>query len=64
MQSDPQQKSYRWDIECNPNKYMSNAPGGMLLTPTEKFFIFLFSGWDVVCLCIHWVVQDTNNILS
>jgi hypothetical protein len=27
MQSNPQQKSYKWDIEYNPHKYMSNNPG-------------------------------------
>ena len=34
------------------------------LIPTEKLFLFLFSRWDhhdVVCLCIHWVVQNTKQ---
>jgi hypothetical protein len=26
------------------------------LIPTEKLLLFLFSRWDVLCLCIHWVV--------
>ena len=31
------------------------------LIPTENFFLFLFSRWEVVCLCIHWVVQNTKQ---
>lgn len=23
-------------------------------------FLFIFSRWDVVCLCIHWEAQDTK----
>jgi len=26
-----------------------------------KSFLFLFSSWDVVCPCIHWVVQNTKQ---
>ena len=29
------------------------------LIPTTKLLLFLFSRWDVVCLCIHWVVRET-----
>ena len=29
--------------------------------PTEKLLLSLFSKWDVVCLCIHWVVQNTKQ---
>jgi hypothetical protein len=31
------------------------------LIPTEKLLLFLFSRWDVVCLYIHWVVQNTKQ---
>ena len=29
--------------------------------PTEKLLLFLFSRWVAVCLCIHWVVQNTKQ---
>jgi hypothetical protein len=62
MQPDPQQKSYRQDMNTTPK-----IIGALLLVvcwlllppshliPTEKL-LFLSSRWDVVCLCIHWVV--------
>jgi len=56
----------RRDIEQNPRKYLSNTPGGVqastshYLIPTKKL-LFFFSTWDVVCLCIHWVVQNTKQ---
>ena len=31
------------------------------LIPTVKFLLFLSSRWDFVCLCIHWVVQNTTT---
>jgi len=31
------------------------------LIPTETLLLFLFSRWDVVCLCIHWGVQNTKH---
>ena len=31
------------------------------LAPTENFLMFFFSRWDVVCLCIHWVVRNTKQ---
>ena len=31
------------------------------LIPTEKLLLILFSRWDVVCVCIHWVVQNTKQ---
>jgi len=46
---------------------MSNTPGGAQASasqqpdPPEKFLLFLFSRWGVVCLCIHWVVQNTKQ---
>ena len=35
-----------------------------LLIPIEKLLLYLFSKWDILCLCIHWVVQSTKHILS
>ena len=29
--------------------------------PTTWPPLYLFSRWDVVCLCIHWVVQNTKQ---
>jgi hypothetical protein len=53
MQSDLLQKDIqmRRDIECNPQKYLSNTPGGVAgfclptdhQIPTEKLLAFLFS---------------------
>ena len=55
-------------IKHNPQKYLSNTPGVCRLLPpnhlirTENLFLFLFSRWDVVCLCIHWVaVQNIKQ---
>ena len=31
------------------------------LIPTEKLLLMLFSRCDVVCLCIHWVVQNIKH---
>jgi hypothetical protein len=31
------------------------------LIPSRKLLLIQFSGWDVVCLCIHWVVQNTKQ---
>jgi hypothetical protein len=33
------------------------------LIPTEKLLLLLFSRFDVVCLCTHWVVQNTTFFL-
>jgi len=50
----------RRDIEHNPYKYLSNTPGGVQASASQlKNFSYNFSRWDVVCLCIHWVVQNT-----
>ena len=57
----------RWNIEHNPYKYLSNTPGGVQasvpnhLTPIKKLLLLLLSRWDVVCLCIHWMVQNTKQ---
>jgi len=67
MQLDPQQnhtdETRHWII---PHKFLSNIPGGVQASGTEldphwKPFLILFSRWDVVCLCIHWVVQNTKQ---
>ena len=56
----------RQGIERNPHKYLSNTPGGVQASasqppdPHKKTRLF-FSRWDVVCFCIHWVVQNTNQ---
>jgi len=60
---------YRWDETLNTTPTTiwaillvvcrllhSNHP-----TPTGKHLIYIFSRWDVVCLCIHWVVQNTKH---
>jgi len=62
----------RRDIGHNPHNYLSNTSGGMQTSasqppdcspiPTLKvFFYFNSPGWDVVRLCIHWVVQNTKQ---
>jgi len=63
MLSDQQQKSQmRQDIEHNPHKYLSNTPGGAQvsvsqpLDPHWKAFPLLLSRWNVVRLCINWVM--------
>jgi hypothetical protein len=69
MQSEPQQKimQMRWDIAYNPHKYRSNTPGGVQTSASQppdphwKASLILFSRWDVVCYCIHWVVQNTKQ---
>jgi len=33
------------------------------LIPNGKPLLLICSRWDVVCLCIHRVVQDTKNII-
>jgi len=49
----------------NHHKYLGNTPGDVqaFASPTEKLLLFLFFMWDVVCLCIHWVVQNTKHPL-
>jgi len=57
----------RQDIKHNPYKYLSNTlvvckllhPNHLI--PNGKHIIILFSEWDVVCLCIQWVVQNTKH---
>jgi hypothetical protein len=57
----------RWDIEYNPQKYLSNFPGGVQASASQppdphwKTFRVFFSRWGVVCLCIHCVVQNTKQ---
>ena len=57
----------RRDIENNPHKYLGNTPGGVQASASQppdphwKAFPLLFSRWNVVCLCIHWVVQKKQN---
>jgi hypothetical protein len=60
-----EQKSYRRDETLNttPTNVWAILVVCRLLPPNhlipiEKLFI-LFSRWDVVCLCIHWMVQNT-----
>ena len=54
----------RRDIE---HKYPSYTPGGVQasasqpLNPHWKASLILFSRRDVVCLCIHWMVQNTKQ---
>ena len=31
------------------------------LIPIEKPPLFVFSRWDVMCLCMHWAVQNTKQ---
>jgi len=69
MQSDPQQKLFRWDetskttptsiwatllVVCRP------LPPNHLI-PTEKLLLSYCFRWDVVCLCIHRVVPNTKQ---
>jgi len=67
MQSDPQQKSYRQDIEHNSLNFLSNTPGGVQGSASQppdphwETYLISFSRWNVVCLCIHWVVQNTKQ---
>ena len=71
MQSDPQQKLYRWDETSNTTP--TNIWAILLvcrllppnhLIPTEKFLLFLFSRWDVcTSASIGWC-RTQNNILS
>ena len=73
MHSDPQQKSHRRDetlnttsqniwaillVECRLMPPNHLAPW---MIPTEKLLLFLYSRWDVVCLCVQWVVQNTKQ---
>jgi hypothetical protein len=58
----------RRDIEYNSHKYMSNTPGGVQVLPPndliliERPLLFLFLRWmDVVCLCVHGVLQNTKH---
>jgi hypothetical protein len=66
MQSDPQQKSYRWDEILNTTPQISEQNSWWLcwLLPPfyliENSFLFIFSRWDVVCLRIHRMVQNTK----
>ena len=59
----------RRDFNHNPQKYLSNTPGGVHASafqppdPHWKAFLFLFSSWDVVNLFTHWVVQNTKRTL-
>ena len=69
MQPDPQQKSYRQDMNTTPK-----IIGALLLVvcwlllppshliPTEKLPLSLFSRRDAVCLCcIHLVLQNIQK---
>jgi len=59
----------RRDLKHNPQKYLSNTPGGVQASafqppdPHWKAFLFLISSWDVVYLFTHWVVQNTKRTL-
>ena len=63
------QKPYSWDKTLNTtptNIWATLLIMCMLLPPnhlilTEKPLLFLSSRWDVVCLCIHWVLQNTKQ---
>ena len=63
-----QQNSYRWDETLNTTPQNIWAillvvcrplPPNHLI-PNEKSFLFVFSRWDVVCLCIHWAAVTTS----
>ena len=67
MQSDPRQNNT--DEAYETLNTTPTIPGHMLLVvcrllppnhliPTEMLLLFLISRWDVVCLCIHWMVQN------
>jgi len=71
MQSDPRQNNT--DEAYETLNTTPTIPGHMLLVvcrllppnhliPTEMLLLFLFSRWDVVCLCIHWVVHNTKQL--
>jgi len=45
----------------NPYKYSCNTFGGAQASAIKKLFLICFSRWDVLCLCIHWVVQNTKQ---
>jgi hypothetical protein len=55
------------DTERNPQTYLRNTPGVctglclLTLDPHGKAFHILLFRWNVVWLCIHWVVQDTKQ---
>ena len=69
MQSNPQQKSYRWDETLNTTPTYVWAVLLLVcrllppnhLPPTENLLLFLIPRWDVVCPCIHWVAQKTKQ---
>jgi len=63
-------KSYRWEkaLDKPPkNTWAILLVVCRLLPPnpppisTDKLLLFFFSRWDVVCLCIHRVVQNTKQ---
>jgi hypothetical protein len=68
MQSDPQQKSYRWDetlITTPTNIWaillaMCRPLPPNHLIPTKKPLLLCSSG-RMLCLCIHWLVQNTEQ---
>jgi hypothetical protein len=68
MQSDLQQKPYKWDetlITTSTNIWAIHLVVCRLLPPnhlppTEKLHWFIISRWDVVCFWIHWLVQNTK----
>jgi len=67
MQSNLRQRSYRWDRTSNttPTNIWAMLlvvfrllPPNQHPIPTEKLPLIWFFRWDVVCLCIHWVMQN------
>jgi hypothetical protein len=57
----------RCNNELKSQLYSSKTSGGVagLCIPATRFplksFSYFFSRWDVVCLCIQWVVQNTKQ---
>jgi hypothetical protein len=53
----------RRDNKHNPYKYLSNTSGGVQASasPLKSFLFLFYSRQDIVCLCIHWVVQNTEQ---
>jgi hypothetical protein len=60
----------RQDIEHNPQKYLSNSPGGVQalppnhLIPTEKLLVFYFPGGMLRVSASIGRCRTQNNILS
>jgi hypothetical protein len=58
---------HSWQAYCNQIRNQ-NYPRHWIHPPQKQHswsplenFSYLFSKWDVVCLCIHWVMQNTKQ---